>query len=50
VVLTIPRLLNFDQFDQNKVAHDEILRTFIESVEIKVAPYQIGGNLGGVEQ
>jgi hypothetical protein len=46
VVLTIPRHLNFHQI---KVAHDKILRTFIESVEIKVARYQIGGNLGGVE-
>jgi hypothetical protein len=33
-----------------KVARDQILRTFIKSVEIKVAPYQIGGNLGGMEQ
>ncbi len=49
VVLTIPRHLNFHRFDQIKVAHDKILRTFIESVEIKVTHYQIGGNLGGVE-
>ena len=50
VVLTIPRHLNFHRFDQIKVARDKILRTFIESVEIKVAHYQIGGNLGGMEQ
>ncbi len=37
MVLTIPRHLNFQQFDQIKVARDKILRTFIESVEIKVA-------------
>ncbi len=48
VVLTIPRHLNFHRFDQIKVARDKILRTFIEPVEIKVARYQIGGNLGGV--
>jgi hypothetical protein len=30
------------------VARDQILRTFIKSVEIKVARDQIGGNLGGV--
>ena len=50
MVLTIPRHLNFHRFDQIKVARDKILRTFIESVEIKVTRYQIGGNLGGVEQ
>ena len=50
VVLTIPRHLNFQRFDQIKVARNKILRTFIESVEIMVARYQIGGNLGGVEQ
>jgi hypothetical protein len=50
VVLTIPRHLNFHRFDQIKVALDKILRTFIVSVEIKVTHYQIGGNLGGVEQ
>ncbi len=33
-----------------KAAGDKILRTFIKSVEIKVAGYQIGGDLGGVEQ
>jgi hypothetical protein len=33
-----------------KAAGGKILRTFIKSVEIKVARYQIGGNLGGVEQ
>jgi hypothetical protein len=33
-----------------KAAGDKILRTFIKSVEIKVARYQIGENLGGVEQ
>ncbi len=49
VVLTIPRHLHFHQFDQIKVALDQILRTFLKSVEIKVAHYQIGGNLGGVE-
>jgi hypothetical protein len=43
VVLTIPRYLNFQQFDQIKVALDQILRTFIKSVEIKVSPDQIGG-------
>jgi len=26
------------------------LRTFIKSVELKVARYQIGGNLGDMEQ
>jgi hypothetical protein len=50
MVLTIPRHLNFHQFDQIKVARDKILRTFIESEEIQVTRYQIGGNLGGVEQ
>jgi len=30
------------------VARDQILRTFIKLVEIKVARDQIGGNLGGV--
>jgi hypothetical protein len=50
VVLTIPCHLNFHRFDQIKVARDKILRTLIESVEIKVARYQSGGNLGGVEQ
>ena len=50
VVLTIPRHLNFHRFDQIKVAHDKILRISIESVEIKVAHYQSGGNLGGMEQ
>jgi hypothetical protein len=50
MVLTIPRHLNFHHFDQIKVAHDQILSTFIKSVEINVARYQIGGNLGGVEQ
>ena len=50
VVLTIPRHLNFHRFDQIKVARDKILRSFIETVEIKVVRYQIGGNLGGVEQ
>jgi hypothetical protein len=50
VVLTIPCHLNFHQCDQIKVALDQILCTFIKSVEIKVARYQIGGNLGGVEQ
>jgi hypothetical protein len=50
VVLTIPRHLNFHRFDQINVARDKILRTFIESEEIKVTRYQIGGNLGGVEQ
>jgi hypothetical protein len=49
VVLTIPRHLNFHRFDQIKVARDKILHTFIESVEIQVARYQIGGNLGVVE-
>jgi hypothetical protein len=61
VALTLPwRLLfhgayystppNFHRFvDQIKVARDKILRTFIESVENKVAHYQIGGNLGRVE-
>jgi hypothetical protein len=33
-----------------KVARDQILRTFIKSVKIKVAHYQISGNLGGVEK
>ncbi len=47
VVLTVPRHLNFHQFDQIKVALDQILRTFIKSVENKVARDQIGGNLGG---
>jgi hypothetical protein len=50
VALTIPRHLNFHRFDQIKVACDKFLRTFIESVEIKVARYQIGENLGGVKQ
>jgi hypothetical protein len=50
VVLIIPRHLYFHRFDQIKVACDKFLRTFIESVEIKVTRYQIGGNLGGVEQ
>ncbi len=76
MVLNIPRHLNFHQFDQIKVAHYQILWTFIKSVEIKVARYQaqkeywyrknigfdkilveikvaiyqIGGNLGGMEQ
>ena len=50
VALTIPRHLNFHRFDQIKVACDKILPTFIESVEIKVARYQIGGNLSGVVQ
>jgi hypothetical protein len=50
VVFTIPCNLNFHWFDQVKVASDKILRTFIESVEIKVARYQIGGNLSGVVQ
>jgi hypothetical protein len=44
VVLIIPCHQNFHRFDQIKVARDKILRTFIESVEIKVAHYQIGGN------
>ncbi len=44
VVLTIPHHLNFHRFDQIKVAHDKILRTFIETVEIKVVRYQIGEN------
>jgi hypothetical protein len=50
VVLTFPRHLNFHKFYQIKVTRDKILHTFIESVEIKVARYQIGGNLGGLEQ
>jgi hypothetical protein len=32
-----------------KVVLDQILRTFIKSVENKVVRDQIGGNLGGVE-
>jgi hypothetical protein len=48
VVLTVPRHLNFHQFDQIKVALYQILHTFIKSVEIKVGHDQIGGNLGGV--
>jgi hypothetical protein len=50
VALTVPRHLNFHRFDQIKVAHFQILQTFIKSVEIKVARYQISGNLGDVEQ
>jgi hypothetical protein len=49
VALTVPRHLNFHRFDQIKVAHYQILRTFIKSVEIKVARYQICGNLGDME-
>ncbi len=45
MVLTIPRHLNFHQFDQIKLALDQVLRTFIKSVEIKVSPDQIGGAL-----
>ncbi len=51
MVLTVPRHLNFHQFDQIKVAHDQILRIFIKSMEIKVArdqilrTFKIGGNL-----
>ncbi len=41
MVLTIPRHLNFHQFDQIKVAHDQILHTFIKSMKIKVARDQI---------
>jgi hypothetical protein len=33
-----------------KVTCDQILRTFIKSVENKVARDQIGGNLSGVEK
>jgi hypothetical protein len=50
MVLTVPRHLNFHRFDQIKVGHYQILQTFIKSVEIKVARYQICGNLGDVEQ
>jgi hypothetical protein len=49
VALTIPHHLNFHQFDQIKVVHYQILQTFIKWVEIKVARYQICGNLGDVE-
>ncbi len=40
MALSVPRHLNFHQFDQIKVAHYQILQTFIKSVEIKVARYQ----------
>jgi hypothetical protein len=50
VALTVPRHLNFHVLDKIKVAHYQILRTFIKSVELKVARYQIGGNLGDEEQ
>ncbi len=50
VALTVPHHLNFHRLDQIKVAHYQILQTFIKSVEIKVAGYQICGNLGDVEQ
>ncbi len=44
MVLTIPRHATlFHQFYQIKVALDQILRTFIKSVEIKVARDQTGG-------
>jgi hypothetical protein len=50
VALTVPRHLNFHRFDQIKVVHYQILRTFIKSVEIKVARYQICENLGDMEE
>ncbi len=56
MALTVPwRLLFqvtliFQRFDQIKVAHYEILQTFIKSVEIKVVRYPICGNFGDVEQ
>jgi hypothetical protein len=50
MALTIPRHLNFHRFDQIKVAHYQLLQTFIKSVEIKVAPHPISGNLGDMEQ